>query len=340
MIGKIIINGRFEGRRITGVDRYASEILRRLGDRVEVIKPRRSLAGLSGHLWEQFVLPLSISGRDLIWSPANSGPIAVSRQVLTIHDLSPLEHPEWFTPAYSIWYRWLYPILARRVKCVLTPSLYVQQKVIHRFSLAAGRVPAVPEGVDPEMFHPTNSSSIQRHFLLPDRYVLFIGSLQPRKNLGILLEAWRRLKVEVPNVSLVVAGTTGHVFRRIELPAGMERVTFLGYVPEEDLPALYSGAEIFVLPSLDEGFGLTVLEAMACGTPVIISKAGALPEVAGEAAIQVDPYSINELTAAIKSLLSSEDLRSELREKGLDRARQFTWEQSAEQVWEVLSSHV
>lgn len=337
---KIIINGRFAGRRITGVDRYASEILRLLGNRVEIIKPRHPLAGLSGHLWEQFVLPLSISRGDFLWSPANSGPIAISRQVLTIHDLSPLEHPEWFTPAYSLWYRMLFPILARRVKDVLTPSIYVRHKVISRFSLAAERVLAVSEGVDLEVFHPVSPLSIRKRFPLPGRYVLFIGSLQPRKNLNTLLQAWDEIKNDFSDVSLVVAGTTGHVFRHIELPLKMERVIFLGYVPDEDLPVLYSGAEIFVLPSLDEGFGLTVLEAMACGTPVIISKAGALPEVAGEAAIRVDPHSINELTAAIKSLLSNKDLRSELRKKGLDRARQFTWEQSAMQVWEVLSSHV
>jgi glycosyltransferase involved in cell wall biosynthesis len=340
MTGAIVVNGRFEGRRITGVDRYSTEIVKRLGNRVKMIKPYRTQSGVSGHLWEQLILPASISSEDLLWSPANSGPLAVSRQVLTIHDISPLEHPEWFVPAYALLYQLLLPLLSHRVKCVLTPSVYVRQKVISRFSLPADRVVAISEGVDLEKFRPLDPGLIHERYSLPDKYVLFIGSLQPRKNLISLLDAWKLLEKGNPDISLVIVGTEGRIFRQVDLPSQMVRVIYLGYVPEEDLSALYAGATIFILPSLDEGFGLTVLEAMACGTPVVISKAGALPEVAGNAALQVDPASVNDIAEGLRTLLSVEKLRLELKQKGLERAREFPWERTVEGIWGVLSRNV
>ncbi len=336
---QIAVNGRFEGRRIAGVERYASEILRRLDGRVRIVKPRHVLTGLRGHLWEQLILPRLISKNELLWSPANSGPITVANQVVTIHDLTPLEHPEWFVPAYSLLYRSLFPMLAQRVKCVLTPSDFVRQKVMRRLSLSADRAIAIRGGVDGEKFKPTDSSLIRGRYPLPEKYVLFLGSLQPRKNLSTLLDAWNLIKDEFPKTALGIAGGEGHVFRRVELPGKMERVTLLGYVEEADLPALYSGASVYVLPSLEEGFGLTMLEAMACGTPVIASNGGALPEVADDAAMFVDPRSANQIADALRKLLSDESLRSEFGRKGLARASQFTWEKSAAGIRDVLSRY-
>ncbi len=337
--GTIFVNGRFEGRRITGVERYASEIVKRLGKRIRLIRPAHPQTGVRGHLWEQLVLPFYVPPKDLLWSPANSGPVTISNQVLTIQDLSPLEHPEWFVPAYGLWYQVLIPILARRVKCVLTSSLYVRRKVMHRFSLDAGQVVAVSAGVDQHTFQPVDPDLIRRSYPLGERYILFIGTLQQRKNLNSLLEAWRMICDEYPDTSLVIAGTPGRVFRQIKLSPETVNVIFLGYVPDQDLPALYAGAAIFILPSLDEGFGLTVLEAMACGTPVVISRAGALPEVAGDAAVQVAPDSPLDIAAALRTLLSSEETCIQLRQKGLERAAQFSWERSAREIWELLSKN-
>ncbi len=339
MAHEILVNGRFIGRQVTGVDRYASEVLRCLGGRVRVIRPFRPLTGFLGHFWEQLVLPFLVQGKGLLWSPANSGPMLISRQVLTIHDLSPLEHPEWFTPTYSLWYRWMFPMISRRVKCILTPSEYVREKVLRRFALSAERVSAVMEGVNLERFRPQPADSIHPRYSIPGRYILFLGSLQPRKNITLLMEAWRKLQADFPDVWLVAAGTTGHVFHRVEIPTGLQRVIFPGYVPDADLPELYSGADVFVLPSLEEGFGLPVLEAMACGTPVILSKAGALPEVAGEAGLQVNPCSVEELSESLRRLLSDSNLRADLKQRGLERAHRFPWERSAEQIWEVLTRY-
>ncbi len=333
MMPKIVINGRFLSRRITGVERYASEILRRLDGHVRVIRPRRKLVGLYGHLWEQFVLPFLISKNEVLWSPANSGPLAVSNQVATIQDLSPLEHPEWFRSDFALWYRIFLPILAKRTRQVLVSSEYVKRKV--NANLHTKKVVVTSAGVDHDFFYP---EAKQVEYDLPEKYILFLGSLEPRKNLPGLLTAWNNISKDCADVSLVIAGDTGQVFNNISIPYSTARTRFLGYIPEAHLPGLYAGATMFVLPSLEEGFGLPALEAMACGTPVITSNAGALPEVVGDAALQVDPLCIDEIGEAMRNLLSSDHIRSDLRQKGLDRARLFTWERSAERIWKVLSN--
>ncbi len=338
MAGQIVVNGRFEGRRLTGVERYASEILRCLGPRVEVVKPPRPMTGLQGHLWEQFLLPAQVGKDQILWSPANTGPLAVSRQVVTIHDLSVLDHPEWFNPNFRLWYMLLLPRLARRAKTVLTVSEHSRRSIIRRFDLPEENVIAVPDAVNLEQFRECDPAPVRAKYELNQRYVLFVGSLDPRKNLDRLLQAWMRL-TEFRDLQLVIAGSRTNIFRPVAVSETRRRTKFLGYVPDEDLPGLYSGATFFIMPSLFEGFGLTVLEAMACGTPVITSYAGALPEVVGNAAIQIDPTSAEAMAEAMRTLLLDADLRSELKRKGLERARQFSWERSAEAVWEILAAN-
>ena len=268
----IVVNGRFEGRRISGVERYASEILRCLGDQVRVVRPRNKLRGVRGHLWEQFMLPFLVPKNEVLWSPANSGPLAVSNQIATIHDLSPLEHPEWFRADFAVWYRLFLPMLAKRVRRVLASSNYVKRKIEAR--LGVKNVIVTSEGVDVNFFNP---NARQDKYDLPESYILFLGSLEPRKNLPSLLSAWNMISEDFTNTWLIIAGGTDRVFHNVKFPSPVERVRFLGYIPEKHLPGLYAGATLFVLPSLEEGFGLPALEAMSCGTPVITSKAGALP---------------------------------------------------------------
>lgn len=332
MTVKVAINGRFLSRRITGVERYASETLRRLGGQVRIVRPSSNLKGLTGHIWEQFMLPLLVSKNEVLWSPANSGPLAVSNQVATIQDLSPLEHPEWFRTDFAAWYRVLLPRLAKRVHHILVPSKYVKQKLYSYFNI--DNVIVTSAGVDHNFFHP---NAKQNKYALPEKYILFLGSLEPRKNLPALLSVWERINKAHKEVWLVIAGDAGKVFNNVSFPYHSEQTCFLGYIPEEHLPGLYSSATLFILPSLDEGFGLPALEAMACGTPVITSTAGALPEVVGDAALQVNPFCMDEIQEAMRTLLSSEKLRSDLIDKGLQHSRLFTWERSAEIIWDVLS---
>ena len=323
----IVVNGRFLARRVTGNERYAREILRLFKGDHRVEKTR--MQGIAGHAWEQFILPTKLKRDSILWSPANSGPLAIQNQALTIHDLSPLEHPEWFTTSYSIWYRLFLPTLARRVRVIFTPSEYVKQKVMKRFGIE--NVIVAPNGVDTSVFHPNTFPSV-----IPQKYILFVGSIQLRKNLEGLMRAWHEVKGEFKDTWLVVAGESGRVFRSVKFFAD-ERIRFLNYVSNEDLPSLYANAELFVLPSLDEGFGLPALEAMACGTPVIVSDGGALPETVGEAGHVFSLEEPDSLAQAIERCLSDETLRRSLSEKGLERAKNFSWQNTADLIWSALN---
>lgn len=334
----IAVNGRFGGRRATGVERYAAELTGCLDGRLRVVRPRRSLQGARGHLWEQAILPSLLQHDELLWSPANSGPIRVQRQVITIHDVSVIEHPKWFSGGFALWYRLMLPKLAWSARHVLTVSEHSRQSIMRLFGLPADRVTAVPNGVNHEMFRPSDPEPVRRKYGLTDRYVLFVGSIDPRKNLKRLIQAWRGIP-EARKAELVVVGARSGIFRQPDLSGLQQGVRMLGYVPDQDLPALYSGALIFVMPSLYEGFGLTVLEAMACGAPVLSSTGGALPEVADGAAVLVDPRSEPEMAAEIRCLLKDECRRQELRAKGLARAAEFTWERSAGQIGALLEAH-
>jgi glycosyltransferase involved in cell wall biosynthesis len=326
---QVVINGRFLARRVTGVERYAREILRHMDEqaRFESIPWQ----GWKGHAWEQFILPRKLGRNSVLWSPANTGPLLVWRQALTIHDLSPLEHPEWFQASFAAWYQLFLPILARRVKTIFTPSEYVKQKVIRRFGIT--NVTVTPNGVDHSRFHP---AARQTRIPLPQSYILFVGTLEPRKNLGRLLHVWNEIKDDFNEMWLMIAGVSGNVFRTIHLSHEAERVRFLGYVDDETLAGLYANASLFVLPSQDEGFGLPALEAMASGTPVIVSDGGALPEVVAEAALIFCLSDPHEFTNMLRECLSNARLRTTFSEKGLERAQQFCWQTTAETVWKSL----
>ncbi len=355
---QVVVNGRFLARRVTGVERYGGEILRHIGDNCRVESTRRQ--GWSGHAWEQFVLPAKLDQRSILWSPANSGPLLVRDQALTIHDLSPLEHPEWFRTSFAAWYRLFLPLLARRVRTIFTPSEYVKQRVIRRFGI--GNVTVTPNGVDRSIFHPEAKQIMAG---LPAGYILFVGTLEPRKNLNLLLQAWGEIKDDFKETWLVIVGVNGNVFRNVDYQHHMERVCFPGYVDDRTLAGLYANATLFVLPSQDEGFGLPALEAMASGTPAIVSDGGALPEVVGEAGVILNlgchserseesrrfaaemlrrgafgtatQHDMNQLTNALKECLNNAGLRSALKEKGLRRAEKFSWQATAESIWKKLN---
>lgn len=329
MTRDIVVNGRFLARRVTGVERHGHEILRFIGKNSRVESTPRQ--GLRGHAWEQFILPAKLDRHSLLWSPANTGPLIMQNQALTIHDLSPLEHPEWFRPSFTTWYRLFLPILARRVRTVFTPSEYVKRKIVKRFGIK--NVIVTPNGVDHSLFHPGAKQTILD---LPKHYVLFVGSLEPRKNLNLLLHTWNEIKDDFKEISLIITGVRGNVFRPIDLSHEIERVCFLGYVDDETLAGLYANATLFVLPSQDEGFGLPALEAMASGTPVIISDGGALPEVVGEAGMMFCLSNAVGLSSMLRECLSNERLRCELKRKGLARTREFSWQATAELVWKNL----
>ncbi|MEJ2632452.1 MAG: glycosyltransferase family 1 protein [Acidihalobacter sp.] len=341
----IVINSRVLGAHTTGVQRYLNEVEKRLPVGLAHVYPRASLHGISGHVWEQAVLPFRI-GKNVLWSPSNSGPLTVSRQVVTIHDLAPLDHPEWFGKKFSAWYQYLVPRLVRRVAGVLVDSEFTKERLIASSRVSGDKIQVALCGVDDRFVSVPSadgaeSSRILSQLDLPaPRYILSVGSLEPRKNIARLLQAWRRILPELDeDVSLVLSGAKGKsfIFQDIpELSSLPPRVHLVGYVEDAYLPALYAGAEAFVYPSVYEGFGLPPLEAMASGTPVVAGNVASLPEVVGEAGLLVDPYDADEIGTALLSLLKDSVLREKLSEQGRARARMFSWQRTADLTWEKL----
>jgi glycosyltransferase involved in cell wall biosynthesis len=334
---KFTVNGRFRNQRTTGVQRYAREITARLAHLVDIVTPRKWSAGVRGHVWEQSVLPRLARG-GLLWSPCNTGPLSVERQVVTIHDCAFIDHSDAFSRLFATWYQWLIPRLARRARRVITVSKFSANRLAEFCRLDASRIEVIPNGVDAR-FRPSTPEAIaelRNRLALPERFVLSVGSLEPRKNLRRLLDAWEQVRRTSGNVGLVLAGGERRVFR----DAGLERVPagvhLAGYVVDADLPTLYAAAEVFVYPSLYEGFGLTVLESMACGTPVVCSRTTSLPEVAGDAALYVDPLDTASIGSAIERLLANGALQNAQRARGLERAARFSWDQTAAATAGVL----
>lgn len=340
----ITINTRILSHPVTGVQRYLLELLQRMpaGD-MQRIAPQHTLNVTQAHLWEQTVLPLRVRGR-LLWSPSNSGPLAVSRQVVTIHDVVRQDHPELFNARNAAWYRFLTPKLARRVARVITDSEFTKSRLLETTGVSEDKVVVVPLGVDirfvPQMTEQVESTI--RGLRLPTpHYVLSLGSIGPHKNLGRLLRAWEVIYRSLPeDVWLVVIGARGKkiVFQNdLKLKSLPPRVFLTEHVPDELLPSLYSGAMAFAYPSFYEGFGLPPLEAMGTGTPALVGNRASLPEVVGDAAVQVDPFDIEAIADGLHRLIEDSSLRAVLREKGLERAGQFNWSKTAEQTWRVLA---
>ncbi len=294
-------------------------------------------------VWEQTCLARESFGLDLLHGLAFAAPLAAAcPTVITVHDVSFLRFPEAFRPLNRLYLSFATRISTRRARRVIAVSESTRQDVIRFFGVPPERVVVIPNGVTGD-FHPHDLESRMAFCAargLPERYLLYVGTIEPRKNLVRLLEAyalWRSESGEM--VKLVIAGGKGwyydQVFKRAEELDLGDDVIFPGFVPAEDLPLLYSAAQAFLYPSLFEGFGLPVLEAMACGTPTITSTASALPEVAGDAALLVDPGDARAIADAIGAVVEDAALAGRLRYAGPRRAAEYSWSRTAAETVQV-----
>ena len=337
----IVANGRILSSARVGVYRYASQLLTRLRGEVRTIVPGGTAGGIRGHLWEQLALPAKARGH-LLWSPATTGPLISRRQVVSVHDVAALDHPEWFARRFAQWHGWLVPKLVRRVSAVITGSRFTKSRLVEITGVDPEKVTVIPDGVE-ERFSPKGRQEIDRARrqlgIEAQRYVLYVGTIEPRKNLPTLMRAWRKVEGSLGrDVCLVIAGDMGsaRIFRQVALGTLPQRMRMIGRVDDPLMPALYSGAAALVFPSLYEGFGLPVLEAMACGTPVIATDRSSVPEVADQAALLVNPEEDSALAEAIRQVLCNDSLRERLSREGLARAGEFGWDRTAEMTLAVL----
>jgi len=269
-------------------------------------------------------------GAEAFHTQYNLSPFAANG-ITTIHDVSFFLHPEWFRFKDRFLLRTFVPGSARRAKKVITVSEASKSDIIRHLHLPENKVFVTPLGVS-ENFFPRDEKEVfevLKKFGVRRPYLLCVGTRWPRKNVALVIEAMRFLPLFIPH-ELCIVGKAGWGDEPYH-----PRVRFLGYVSEEDLPALYTGADIYLCPSLYEGFGLTVLEAFACGVPVITSVAGGLREVAGDAAVTMETMTAEAWADAIRALLADSSKISELKEKGFERVKGFDWQKTAELTLQV-----
>lgn len=307
-------------------------------------------------LWTNFSLPPHLKTKqiDLYHGVCNFElPIRkVCPYVVTIHDLIPLFFPKLVPKKHLILFRVLMGWVVRIADKIITDSNSSKKDILDRFEIPEEKIQVIYLAHH-AAYHPISDrnkiKSILEKYHLNGKYLLFTGVLEPKKNLLRLIEAFHLLKTQInpdKDLKLVLVGGKGwgyvktgeNLSRLIEKRQLKGEVFFTGYVSEEDLPYLYNGAELFVFPSLYEGFGLPVLEAMACGTPVVTSKVSSLPEIVGEAGKLVDPYDPWNIAEGISEVLTNQTLRQSMIEKGLQRASLFSWQQTAAETLAVYRS--
>jgi glycosyltransferase involved in cell wall biosynthesis len=357
----LVINGRFLTQVITGVQRYALEMvlelakLHRTYDIVVVAPPGRLVSRvpnlvqdtfpIGGQLWEQLRLPwlLKKMQADLLWCPGFTAPVITYGVplVVTLHDAATFAGPEWFSPAFTLYYRFLIPLVGRVATKVITDSDFSRQELIkYKMVGRPDNIDVVYCGLTPlRKFQNGAIKTLER--VQGKKYVLSLGSRNPRKNMPRLLQAWNNIPGSVKNGRvLAIAGKVDRVFSEEKFSMLPEDVIFLDYVPDDELFDLYSNADAFVYPALYEGFGIPPIEAMSCGTPVLVSNITSLPEVCGNAAAYCDPYSVEDIAEKLSRLLTDDVLIQELIKRGLEQAKIYSWNKSAQQLSTIFENTI
>jgi glycosyltransferase involved in cell wall biosynthesis len=332
--GTVAIDARAAMRpELGGVERWARELTLRLPalrpGGYAVLAPPGRLAHRAGHGWEQAVLPLRAARARALLCPANLAPLAHPRTVVVVHDAAALRHPEWYSRAYARWQRMVLPAIARRAARIVTVSEFSRRELAELLDVDAA---VVPGGVDPRFSPDADPEPARRALALERPYVLTVASRTARKNLAALVPAARALAAE--GVEIVAAG--GHR-PQFAPEAGLGGIRLLGHVDDALLPGLYAGAAAFALPSLYEGFGLPVLEAMAAGVPVVAADTTALPATAGGAARLAAP-SAEAFTPALTTLLADPAEQARLRTAGRTRAAEFSWARTAREIDALMNA--
>jgi GT2 family glycosyltransferase/glycosyltransferase involved in cell wall biosynthesis len=332
----VIIDARAAARReIGGVERVTMEMAARLPrlrpDRYAVMRPPGAFAYRAGHLWEQALLPAAARQARVLYCPANLAPAVSSRTVVVINDLAALRHPGWYSPVYASYQQQILPLLARRARLVIAPSQFSKQELVEGLGLNPDGIAVVPHGVDGRFSPSAAADPVRAAYGLERPYVLVVGTRIARKNLASLELA--RARLDEHGIELVSAGS-GRAYMR---PGETPPLRALGYVDDDHLPGLYAGALALTMPSLYEGFGLPVLEAMASGVPVVAADRTALPETCGDAALLVNPDDDEALAHALVRATGDAALRERMIAGGLERAALFSWDRSARLTDEAIA---
>ncbi len=315
-------------------------------------QPTRLTPKWLARIWHRAQLPIPVEwwcgeseifhATDFVLPPTKSS----TYTLLTVHDLSFVRVPEAASPRLKAYLDAVVPRSVQRANHVLADSMATKEDLIELYGTSPDKITVLLSGIDTR-FKPVHDekvlSTIRQKYNIPQRPYLFtIGTVQPRKNYSRLVLALKLLHERGYDIDLVIAGGKGWLDNPIYTTireSGLEQhIHMVGFVDDEDLPALYSAAELVAFPSLYEGFGFPVLEGMACGTPVLTSNVSSLPEVAGDAAIMVDPYNVEAIADGLIKILGDNKLRDELIAKGFEQAKRFTWEKAATHLKSIYTT--
>jgi len=295
-------------------------------------------------LWEQMVLPMySRKDRLDLFHYTDHALSLLFRKcpiIITVHDIAYLRLPNLLNTSRKVYKKNILQISIKKAEVIIVDSYATKKDIVEYFGIREGKIRVIHLGVEGRFRPINNVESFRLKNNLPSKMILNVGTLEPRKNVVSLIKAFNELRKKgFKDYKLVIAGNKGWLYEEIfkeVIHSDLEReVLFLGVVKDKDLPVLYNCADIFVYPSLYEGFGLPPLEAMACGIPVITSNTSSLPEVIGDAGIMVDPTDINSLCESMYILLKDKELWNRMRNMGLERSKLFSWDKTAEKILKV-----
>ena len=359
---KIGINGRFLVAKQTGVQRAAYNLVKTLvevdqenqyvlftgrsqlnnsdwdGGNVKVVASNlQGGENFKNHYWEQITLPRLCRkyNIDILHSPANMAPLFYrGKSIVHIHDLCFVVNPQWYSFPFHTVYNLIVPRLARRATKVITNSNNSRNDLLQFCKVDADKVSLIYWAVDTHFL--TGEKQPPTKELQAGQYILYVGSLEPRKNISTLVKAFEQLRSADSTLKpkLVLIGGESPLFAdmRVKIQKFHDDVIFKGFVDDEELKDYYRGAAVVAYPSLYEGFGLPPLEAMASAVPVVTSNTSSLPEVVGDAALMVDPYDVDELASTLARVLKDADLREDLSRRGLERVKRFNWYRVARNI--------
>ena len=345
----IINNARFLTHKITGVQRYAIEISKKLQELVSeivfispVVTQKHTdnifkvncIGNFQSHMWEQIDLPLYLQKEKnpLLLNLANTAPVFYKNQIITIHDLACLNE-KWVSSKFKLFYEILLPKIINNSLKVVTVSDFSKKEIVKHFKVPENKIEVVYNAVSQEFIDLANSN-YQNNY---GEYILAVSSLNPRKNFKSLIQAFNKLKLK--ETKLLIVGEKNNIYANPQfnnIIQGNPDTIFTGYVTDKELVGLYKNAKLFVFPSLYEGFGIPPLEAMACGCPTIVSDVASIPEVCSDASYYVDPEDVNSIADGIYEILKNESLQTELRNKGFERIKAFSWQNSAEKYIDII----
>lgn len=345
---KIVVNCRFLQQDVTGVQRYAIELSRQLRktyniDELVFVTPKLNkcidrklceelnvieIGSLDGHFWEQISLPIFLlgHGNPLLINFCGLSPVIYSRAILTIHDVSVYVDKNWFKFKYRFWYKTMFWLLARRLDKFITSSDFSKREIVSRLGVCDKKISVIYPTCKFDNYY--QSKAVNGRLK-----ILAVSSIDPRKNFKVIIEAVEHLESE--RFDILIAGGVGRAFK--SSVSSIKNVSLLGYVSDDHLLKLYRNADIFIYPSLYEGFGIPPLEAMSQGCPVIASNAASIPEACGNAAIYFEPSQSKNLAFIIESLCDNKELRSDLIKKGYRNLERFNIEREFKKLISVVS---